>query len=50
VDFVGAGRAIFDVGGSKYRIVADVRYELGRVFIVKVMTHAEYDHTDVARL
>lgn len=50
VDFVGNGRAIFDIGGNKYRLVADVRYEIGRVFIVKVMTHAEYDRADVTRL
>ncbi len=50
VDFVGGGRAIFDIGGNKYRLVADIRYEWGRVFVVAVMTHAEYDRTRVASL
>lgn len=42
------GITIFDVGGNKYRISANVRYvnatsRVGRVYIRHVMTHAEYD-------
>jgi mRNA interferase HigB len=50
VDFVGGGRAIFNVGGNKYRLIADIRYEWGRVYIVAVLTHAEYESVDVAAL
>ena len=50
VDFVGGRRAVFDIGGNKYRLVADVRYNTGRVYIVRVLTHAEYDRTDVLRI
>jgi len=33
---------VFNIGGTKYRLVADVRYDLGRVYIRHVLTHAEY--------
>jgi mRNA interferase HigB len=38
---------VFNVGGNKYRVVGRVRYARqsmqGVVYILKVMTHAEYD-------
>lgn len=42
-DFVGDRRTIFDVGGNHYRISADVRYDQGRIYVRRVMTHEEYD-------
>ena len=43
VDFVGDSRAIFDIGGNKYRIVAHIAFEWHQVMIKFVGTHAEYD-------
>jgi mRNA interferase HigB len=43
VDFLGAWRTVFIIGGNKYRLIADVRYDLGRIYIQHVLTHAEYD-------
>ena len=43
VDFIGPRRAVFDVGGNRYRLIVDMRYDLGRVYIRHVVTHAEYD-------
>ena len=34
---------VFNIGGNKYRLVARILYETHRVYIKKVMTHAEYD-------
>ena len=39
---LGSWRMVFNIGGTKYRLVADVRYDLGRVYIRHVLTHAEY--------
>lgn len=50
VDFVGSNRAVFDIGGNKYRLVVDIRYEFGRAFVAAVMTHDEYDDLDVTEL
>ena len=47
VDFVGDNRAIFDIGGNKYRLVAHVAYPYGRVLIKFVGTHKDYDKIDV---
>ena len=46
VDFVSDNRAIFDIGGNKYRLVAHISYKFGRVLVKFVGTHAEYDRID----
>jgi mRNA interferase HigB len=37
------GLTVFDIGGNNYRIVADVVYKKGRVYIKEVLTHSDYD-------
>jgi mRNA interferase HigB len=34
---------VFNVGGNKYRLVARILYRVQKVFVLKVMTHKEYD-------
>lgn len=41
--FLGSRRTVFNLGGNKYRLVADLRYDLGRVYVRDVLTHEEYD-------
>ena len=47
VDFLkvdsGNTVAVFDVSNNKYRLVAAIHYDYPRVFVLRVMTHAEYD-------
>ena len=43
VDFLPNGIVVFDVGGNKYRLSVNIRYQLRTVFIRHVMTHEEYD-------
>jgi mRNA interferase HigB len=33
----------FDIGGNNYRLLASILFNQGRVYIRKVLTHAEYD-------
>ncbi|MBI5652306.1 MAG: type II toxin-antitoxin system HigB family toxin [Chloroflexi bacterium] len=40
-DQVGAW-IVFNIGGNKYRLVASVHFNRGRVYIRHVMTHQEY--------
>jgi mRNA interferase HigB len=42
---VRSGRAVcvFDIGGNKFRLVAFVSYAKGKVYVLRVMTHKEYD-------
>jgi len=35
--------AIFDIGGNKFRLVARISYEKGKVYVLRVLTHKEYD-------
>lgn len=44
---LGRRVTVFNVAGNRYRLVATVRYDLGRVYIRHVLTHAEYDRLAV---
>lgn len=59
VDFVrvasGNPVVVFDAGGNKYRIVAVIHFEAvhfakGRVYLLRVMDHREYDRKWVQEL
>lgn len=34
---------VFNIGGNKYRLVTRILYPSQKVFVLKVMTHGEYD-------
>jgi mRNA interferase HigB len=34
---------VFNIGGNKYRLATRIIYAKHRVYVLKVMTHAEYD-------
>jgi mRNA interferase HigB len=34
---------VFNIGGNKYRLVTRILYRSQKVFVLMVMTHAEYD-------
>lgn len=48
-DMVG-NRAVFNIGGNKYRLVAVVNFESKYVLIKWVGTHAEYDRLSIEEL
>ena len=33
---------VFNIGGGSYRLVAAIHYNTGRLFVLHVLTHAEY--------
>lgn len=41
-DFLGPRKVVFNICGNAYRLVVDMRYDLGRVYIRHVITHSEY--------
>ncbi len=47
VDFATASHVgncvVFNIAGNKYRLIARVLYSSHKVFILKVMTHRDYD-------
>ena len=47
-DFVGR-RTVFNIAGNKYRLIARVNYLAQRVFVLYILTHAEYDRGDWKR-
>lgn len=34
---------VFNIGGNKFRLIVRIRYATQKVFVLKVMTHREYD-------
>lgn len=40
--FLGSWWTVFNIGGNKYRLIVDMRYDLGWVYIRHVLTHQEY--------
>jgi mRNA interferase HigB len=34
---------VFDIGGNKFRLVAFISYAKGKVYVLRVMTHKDYD-------
>jgi mRNA interferase HigB len=48
VDFVqvasGKTVTIFDITNNKYRLIASIHYDYPRVFVLRVLTHREYDN------
>jgi len=50
VDFVADNRAIFDIGGNKYRLIAYIAYQHRRVLVKFVGTHKEYDALDAEKI
>ncbi len=39
-------RAIFEINGNDYRLIVELNYEKGWIFIKFIGTHAEYDKVD----
>jgi mRNA interferase HigB len=41
-DMVGR-YTVFNIKGNKYRLIVRIEYEKQRIYIIDVLTHAEYD-------
>jgi mRNA interferase HigB len=39
----GVPVVVFNIGGNKYRLVARIYYDFGRVYVKAVLNHREYD-------
>ena len=47
---INAKRVVFDINPGAHRLVVDVEYHWGLVFVVAIMTHKEYDLINVEDL
>lgn len=43
---IGRNRAIFNVKGNRYRLIVHIDYQMKRVYVRFIGTHAEYDLVD----
>ena len=44
---INSKRVVFNIHGNKFRLIVDIEYRLGIVFVVWFGTHKEYDKIDV---
>lgn len=49
-DYVGDNHYVFNIHGNTYRLVAIVFFDVGKVYIRWIGTHAEYDKVKVDKL
>ena len=43
-------RVVFNIGGNKYRLVVEVQYQAGIVWVKFLGTHAQYDKIKVENI
>ncbi len=43
-------RVVFNIKGNDYRLVVDIEYKIGIIFIVWIGTHKEYDKINVKEI
>ena len=39
----GSTVTIFDIGGNKFRLITAIHYNTQKVFVLRILTHKEYD-------
>ena len=42
----GNGRVVFNINKNDYRLIVQINYDLGQVFICFIGTHSKYDSID----
>ena len=46
----GNNRVVFNIGGNKYRLVVEIQYQAGIVWVKVIGTHAQYDKINVENI
>ena len=50
VDPIGNNRVVFNIKGNHYRLIVQIHYNTGVVYIRFIGTHAEYDRIDAEEI
>ncbi len=43
-------RVVFNINGNKFRLITDIEYRIGIIFVVWIGTHRQYDKINVAEI
>jgi len=49
-DFLKGNRVVFNIKGNEYRLVVQIHYNTGIVYIRFIGTHTEYDRIDAEKI
>jgi len=47
---ISSKRVVFNIRGNDYRLIVDIEFRLGIVFVIWFGTHEEYDKMDVTTI
>ncbi len=47
---INAARLVFNIKGNDYRLIVEVNYQKGLIWIIWLGTHKEYDRIDAAEV
>jgi mRNA interferase HigB len=50
VSIINSKRVVFNIKGNNYRLIADIEYKIGLVFVVWFGTHEEYNKINVKEI
>jgi mRNA interferase HigB len=50
VSIITARRAVFNIKGNQFRLVVDINYRFGVIYVIWFGSHAEYDKIDVRKI
>ena len=48
--FINEKRVVFNIKGNDFRLVVDIEYKFGFIFVVWFVTHSEYSKLDIKEL
>lgn len=49
-DFLNDNRVVFNIKGTRYRLLVRINYDSETIFILFIGTHAEYDKIDAEKI
>jgi mRNA interferase HigB len=47
---INSKRVVFNIKGNEFRLIVDIEYRLGFVFVIDFLTHEEYDKVDIEKI
>lgn len=50
VSIISNKRVVFNIKGNNYRLVVDIEYKMGIVFVIWIGTNKEYDKVNIKEL
>jgi mRNA interferase HigB len=47
---INSKRVVFNIKGNEFRLIVDIEYRFGIIYVIDFLTHEEYDKVDVEQI